>query len=103
MAKGQRTVYIALRMFKQSNRIYQEGERVTTIDAKLLSFYIERGYIKKVVEQTEAAQSAADPNQMTIDDGNSKEPKQQRGGATKRASRPKPRKPAARKAGNKPG
>ena len=89
-------------MFKQSNRIYQEGERVTTIDAKLLSFYIERGYIKKVVEQTEAAQSAADPNQMTIDDGNSKEPGKPRRKPAQSTGKSRPRKPAARKAGNKP-
>jgi hypothetical protein len=97
MAKGQRTVYIALRMFKQSNRMYQEGERVTTIDAKLLTFYLERGYIKKQVEPTEAAQSAADKNQLTIPDGNSEEPKQQRRKPAQRAGRAKPRKPAARK------
>lgn len=84
-------------MFKQSNRIYQEGERVTTIDAKLLTFYIERGYIKKQVEPTEAAQSAADKNQLTIDDGNSKEPSKPRRKPARSTSKSRPRKPAARK------
>lgn len=97
MAKGQRTIYVALRMFRQAGRVYQEGDRVTTIDAKLINFYLDGAYVKKVVERIETAQNDSNKNQLTIPDGDIKEPSKPRRKPARRTGGSKPRKPAARK------
>ena len=92
MAKGQRTSYYAMRMFRQGGRVYQEGQRVVTIDAKLINFYIDGGYVKKVVERIEVAQNTSTENQLTLN-GDTEEPiERKRGKAdTTVQSKPQPK------------
>jgi hypothetical protein len=51
MPSGVRTAYYALKEFRQKGRVIKKGERVMSIDSKLIKYYLERGFIEKKVER----------------------------------------------------